>query len=65
MAFLWRVHSGDAPAVRVTAVAFLQRLGAVAATADLRESQAWQDNITSWRAIARLAGADVPWMQAG
>ena len=34
MAFLWRVHSGDAPA--------------------------WESNITTWRAIARLAGADVP-----
>ena len=62
MAFLWRVHSGDAPAVHATAASLLRRLQATASAADLDDSQAWQDNMTSWRAIARLAGADVPWM---
>jgi hypothetical protein len=62
MAFLWRVHSGDAPAVRATAASLLRRLDATACAADLDDSQAWQDNMTSWRAVARLAGADVPWM---
>jgi hypothetical protein len=62
MAFLWRVHSGDAPDVRATAASFLRRLDVATRDDDLGESPAWQDNITSWRAVARLAGADVPWM---
>ena len=60
MAFLWRVHSGDAPCARTTANVFLRRLAAISPIAQLRGMPAWESNITTWRAIARLAGADVP-----
>jgi len=60
MAFLWRVHSGDAPDTRGTAAVFLRRLDAIGRIAQLRGVPAWESNITTWRAIARLAGADVP-----
>jgi hypothetical protein len=61
MAFLWRVHSGDARDVRATAEAHLRRLRALvrATGADLDASGAWITNTTTWRAIARLAGTDV------
>jgi len=60
MAFLWRVHSGDAPDMRGTAAVFLRRLETIRPVAQLRGVPAWDSNITTWRAIARLAGADVP-----
>lgn len=60
MAFLWRVHSGDAPDTRGTAAVFLRRLAAIRQPAELGDVPAWESNITTWRAIARLAGADVP-----
>ncbi|MDE3095914.1 MAG: hypothetical protein KGK07_07930 [Chloroflexota bacterium] len=62
MAFLWRVHSGDAPEIGPAARALLRRLRGTTRGAGLHELRAWQDNITTWRAVARHAGADVPWM---
>ena len=62
MAFLWRVHSGDAPEIPVTARMLLARLDAIIPTRGREGLRAWQISNTTWRAVARLAGADVPWM---
>jgi hypothetical protein len=61
MALLWRVHDGDARDARTAARALLARL-AEAPAHERAQLRAWQSNITTWRALARLAGADVPWM---
>ena len=62
MALLWRVHDGDARDVRTTARALLARLAAESPAYERMALRAWRDNVTTWRAVARLAGADVPWM---
>jgi len=62
MALLWRVHDGDALDARAAARALLTRLVAMAPAHERAQLRAWHSNITAWRALARLAGADVPWM---
>jgi hypothetical protein len=62
MAFLWRVHSGDAPAIDFTARMLLARLDDLIPARGREHVRAWQTSNTTWRAVARLAGADVPWM---
>ena len=62
MAFLWRVHSGDAREIAVAARVLLARLDAAMPAHGRARLRAWQTSNTTWRAIARLAGADVPWM---
>jgi hypothetical protein len=40
----------------------LARLEAIIPTRGREDLRAWQISNTTWRAVARLAGADVPWM---
>ena len=59
--FLCAVHAGyiaDAPA---SADAYMRRLREYVrhTGVDLADVQAWHDNSTNWRAVARLAGSTV------
>jgi len=57
--FLQQVHEGAVPDVRVAADEHLHAVREFARCTgvDLNEVPAWTDNITNWRAVARLAGS--------
>jgi hypothetical protein len=57
--FLQQVHEGHVPDVRAAADEHLHAVREFARCTgvDLNDVPAWIDNITNWRAIARLAGS--------
>ena len=57
--FLQQVHEGMVPDVRAAADEHLHAVREFARCTgvDLNDVPAWIDNITNWRAIARLAGS--------
>lgn len=57
--FLAQVHEGRVPDVRAAADEHLHAVREFARCTgvDLNDVPAWIDNITNWRAIARLAGS--------
>jgi hypothetical protein len=57
--FLQQVHNGAVPDVRAAADEHLYAVREFARCTgiDLNDVPAWNENVTNWRAVARLAGA--------
>ena len=57
--FLQQVHEGEVPDARTAADEHLHAVREFARCTgvDLNEVPAWNENITNWRAVARLAGS--------